>query len=106
MIGAALLAIVLWSAAGFSWFGYGFNWETQTSAARMSNELLVENLAKICESQALKSVGAEASIKKLATVQSWKQSTFVKEAGWATMPGSERAENGVADLCAEKLLKT
>ena len=106
MIVTALITIVLWSAVGFNWFGPGFNWETQTSAARMSDKLLVENLAKICENQARQSVGAEASIKELATLQTWKRSSFVKEAGWATMPGADSAQSGVADLCGANLIKT
>ena len=102
----ALITIVGWSAIGFSWFGFGFNWETQTSSARMSNEILVENLAMICEDQARKSAGADASIKELAALANWKRRTFVDEAGWATMPGAESSKSGVAELCGVNLLKT
>ena len=106
IIFTALITTVVWSAVGFSWFGFGFNWQTQTSATRMSNVNLVENLAMICEDQARKSVGAEASIKELAALATWKRHTFVDEAGWATMPGADSAQSGVAELCGTNLIKT
>lgn len=28
IVWSALIAIVVWTAVGFSWFGYGFNWTT------------------------------------------------------------------------------
>ena len=105
IIFTALITIMVWSAIGFSWFGFGFNWETQTSAARASNKNLVENLAMICEDQARKSIDAEASIKKLATLATWKRHSFVDEAGWATMPGADSAQSGVAELCGANLTK-
>ena len=106
MIFTALITILVWSAIGFSWFGFGFNWETQTTAARMSNTTLVENLAMICEDQARKSFGADKAIEELAALAQWKRHTFVEAAGWATMPGADSAQSGVAELCGNNLIKT
>ena len=105
MIFTALFTIVAWGAIGFSWLGFGFNWETQTSAARMSNTALVANLAMICEDEARKPIGSEAKIKELAALNEWKRHTFVEEAGWATMPGAGSVQSGVAELCGRNLIK-
>ena len=35
--------------------------------------------------------------------KSWGQDTFVENAGWATMPGSDTADSKVADACAKAL---
>lgn len=106
IIWSAPIAIVVWSAIGFSWFGYGFNWTTQLGASRMSNVALIENLASICVAQAKSSPDADTALKELAAVQNWKRRGFIEEAKWAVMPGSDAAKSGVADLCAEKLLNT
>ena len=106
IVWSALIAIVVWTAVGFSWFGYGFDWTTQVGASRMSNDAVVENLAAICVAQARKSPNAEAALEKLAAMQDWKRRGFIEEEQWATMPGSDSAQSGVADLCAEKLLAT
>ncbi|MDX2313506.1 MAG: hypothetical protein QNL90_05495 [Gammaproteobacteria bacterium] len=106
IIWSALIAMVVWSAVDFSWFGHGFDWTTQVGASRMSTDAVVENLAGICVAQARNSSGAEAALKELATTQKWKQREFIEKAQWATMPGSESAQSGVADLCATKLLAT
>jgi hypothetical protein len=37
--------------------------------------------------------------------KSWGQDSFVENAGWATMPGSDSADSNVADACAKALEK-
>ena len=104
IVWSALIAIVVWTAVGFSWFGYGFDWTTQVGASRMSNEAVVENLASICVAQAKRSPDADAALKQLAELQDWKRRGFIEEEQWAIMPGSDSEQSGVADLCAKKLL--
>jgi len=106
IIWSAIIGIAVWSAVGFSWFGYGFDWTTQVGARRMSESDLTEHLATICVAQARSSTGAEAALKELAAVSNWKRREFVEKAQWAIMPGSESEQSGVADLCATKLLAT
>jgi hypothetical protein len=106
IIWSALIAIVVWSAVGFSWFGHGFDWTTQVGASRMSTNAVVESLAGICVAQARSSSGAEAALEELAGISNWKRREFIEKAQWAIMPGSESEQSGVADLCATKLLAT
>ena len=104
MIVSAVLAMLVWSAVGFSWFGFGFNWETPTSSERVTQQVLTENLADICVAQARRDPASQAGIAALGAADSWKQRKFVEAQAWATMPGSDSPRSGVADLCAEKLL--
>jgi hypothetical protein len=106
MVWSALLAIVAWSALGFSWFGHGFDWTTQTGAKRMTEAVLMDHLSGICVAQARAGAGATASLKNLGEVGQWDRREFVERKGWATMPGSESPVGGVADLCVSKLLHT
>jgi len=103
---SAVIAIVVWSAVGFSWFGHGFNWSTAASAKRMSTGDIAEQLATICVAQARGSADADAEMKKLSALQVWERRKFIEDAEWAIMPGSDDEQSGVADLCAAKLLAT
>lgn len=104
MIVSAVLAMLVWSAVGFSWFGVGFDWETPTSSERVTEQVLTENLANICVAQARRDPASQTGLAALAAADSWKQRQFVEAQAWATMPGSDSPRSGVADLCAEKLL--
>ena len=106
LIVSALLAVFVWSAVGFNWFGFGFNWNTNVSASRMSEAAVRENLAQICAAQARSGPDSAVQIKQLQELASWKRRDFVEESKWATMPGSESPQSGVADLCIVKLLET
>ena len=100
------MAILVWSAVGFNWFGFGFDWMTQGSARQLANKVVVENLAGICVAQALAAPDAESALKQFKDLQSWKQREYIETARWAIMPGSELSENRVAELCATKLRET
>ena len=106
IIWSALAAIVVWSAVGFNWVGFGFDWMTQAGANQIATEAVVENLAGICVAQARAAPDAESALKEFADLQSWKQREYVETARWAVMPGSESSQNGVAELCANKLRQT
>lgn len=106
VIWRALIAIVVWSGVGFSWSGYGFNWVTEDSAGQMSATAVMERLATIGVAQPRSAPDAGAAIRQLAELSSWKQRDFIDTARWATMPGSESAQSGVAELCATKLRQT
>lgn len=103
IIWSALIATVVWTAVGFSWFGSGFNWTTHGIATRMSETAVMNSLATICAAQARTSPDAEASIKELTGLSAWKQGEFVEKADWASIPGIESGQREIAELCAAKL---
>lgn len=106
IIWSAIAAIGIWSAVGFSWFGYGFNWQTSGGAELATAKAVKDNMATICAAQARSSPDSEVELKKLAELSSWKRREFIETANWATMPGSESAQSGVAELCATKLIES
>ena len=103
IIWSALIAVVLWTAAGFNWFGPGFNWTTQGDSRQMTVDALMENRAAICVAQATKDSDSAMMLQQFAEAKSWEQREFVEDARWAIMPGADQAESGVAALCAKKL---
>ena len=73
-------------------------------AKEAAQEAVLEQLVPICVEQA-KAAPAEdlAALKK--EKGSWSQKKFVKDKGWATMPGSSLPADNIAASCAEAILK-
>jgi hypothetical protein len=101
VIGAVLLTLFL----GFSRGG----WMTAGSAASMAEKsaqvAVAERLTSICVAQ----FGADSQqAQKLEELQgissSSKRITFVKEQGWATMPGETDPDTNIARECTKQLL--
>ena len=46
---------------------------------------------------------APSKLIELKKVSSYRQASFVEDGGWATLPGNDKAESGVARACAKLL---
>jgi hypothetical protein len=106
IIWTAVITVVVWSALGFSWFGIGFDWETQGGAKHLSTNVMKDSYATICVAQARSAPDSESTMKEFAALDKWKQRDYVENAGWAVMPGSEKEVSGVATECVAKLRQT
>lgn len=100
-IGAIVLTLIL----GFTRGG----WTTEASALRMAEtsaqSAVVERLASICIAQSVASPEQASKLEEfLALNSSSKRNTFVKDQGWATMPGETKPDNQVANECAKQLV--
>ena len=100
VIGAIILTINL----GFSQAG----WVTENTALqlaeRASESAVTERLAPICMAQFEQDLESDQKLtefKELTTTT--QRSTFVKEQGWATMPGEADPDNKVASECAQQI---
>ena len=97
-------AIILTIGFGFSQAG----WVTENSALRLaeraSESAVTERLAPICMAQFEQDFESDQKLvefKELTTTT--QRSTFVKEQGWATMPGETDPDNKVASECAQQI---
>ena len=96
VVGAIVLLIVIFSAG---WVVTG------SSAEEMAEKAVIDQLAPICVEQFLKDPNREERLKALKEKSSWERGDYVKEIGWATMPGAESPARGVADECASRLME-
>jgi hypothetical protein len=103
----------LWSAVGGAvvWWivlGVGFGWMPPGSAERLGTErvqaALLDVRAPICVAKFKLDSENGQMIEALKEANSWAQDDFVAERGWATMPGDEKPEAGVAAECARRIL--
>jgi hypothetical protein len=101
----AIAAVLLTIFLGFTQGG----WTTPGNATNMADKsaqaAVIERLTPICVAQS----GADPQqASKLAELQaansSSKRNAYVKEQGWATMPGETDPDNKVAGECAKQLI--
>lgn len=103
--GAAAGAIAL-AVVGFNWGGWVTGGKAEQLAGARADEAMVAALAPICVAQFQLSPKARSSLVALKEIKSWEQGDYVRNGGWATMPGSTAEPNReVAKACAEALTK-
>lgn len=97
----ALATVIL----GFTWGGWLTAGKAEANAKARADTAVVAALAPICVANYRKSADAQAQHIALRKVDTWKLASFVEEAGWAKMPGSNSINSTMARTCAELILK-
>jgi hypothetical protein len=98
-VGAAVAMIV-----GFDWGGWMLGSSVEKVAKERAETAVVAVLAPICVEQFRQAADAPANLTELNKISyAWDRGTFIEKGGWATMPGSEKADSAVATACAETL---
>jgi hypothetical protein len=100
VVGVIVLLIVIFSAGWVVTSG-----SAQEKAEEMTEKAVVDQLEPICVTQFLKDPNKEERLKELKEKSYWARGDYVKESGWATMPGAESPARGVADECASRLME-
>jgi hypothetical protein len=100
VVGAIVLLIVIFSTGWVVTSG-----SAQTKAEEMAEKAVLDRLAPICVKQFNQDPNKEERLKELKKQDSWKRGDYIKEQGWATMPGEKEPDDKVADKCAELLGK-
>jgi hypothetical protein len=96
--------VVLTMIVGFSWGG----WVTGGTAQEMVEEATEQTTEQLAAALCVQRfVGAQDAAVQLAALKeitsSYRQSEFIEDGGWATLPGADEANAEGADICAERL---
>jgi hypothetical protein len=106
-IWGAVIGSILTMIVGFSWGGWMTSNSGRQEAVRHGDAAVVAALLPTCLARE-KADGARTT--KLGELKgmtsSYQQTDFVMKSGWATFPGSDEPNRGVAEACAAALLKT
>jgi len=89
--------------------GFANDWiVTAGAASKMAqheaDQAVLASLTPICVAQ----FSGEGTPKLLASLEqqsTWQRGDFIEEHGWATMPGSDKPNEDVANACAHELMK-
>ena len=95
--GAIALAIV-----GFTWGGWVTGGKAEADATQRANAAVIAALAPVCVEKFQQTADVSANLAELKKIESWSQGAFVEKGGWATVAGSNPADqvSGVARACA------
>lgn len=89
-------------------FTYG-DWTLGSTAEKMAQEkadkAVVSVLAPICVERFKKAPEMASNLVALQKESEWNQKAFIAKGGWATPIGSKEPNDGVAEACAEALVK-
>jgi hypothetical protein len=98
---AIIGAIVLTMIGGFNWGG----WMTAGTAQEMAEAAVVQRLAPICVDQFNQDPGKGQKLIEFNETRNYQRDDYVRDQGWATMPGEENPDSKVADACAKLLVQ-
>jgi hypothetical protein len=98
VFGGVALAIV-----GFSWFGWMLGATAERMAVARADTAVIAGLVPVCVDRFRQQPDAAAALNRLKQTSSWQRQDLVERGGWATMPGNDRPNSGLARACAETL---
>ena len=101
----AIGGVVVTVIVGFSWMGWVLGSTAERMAAERTNSAVVVALTPACVANFMQQPNAAAKLAEFLKIDSWKQREFVEEGGWATPRGGKTPNSGVANACAEQLVK-
>ncbi len=102
VFGLAVVTMILTIIVGFNWGG----WVTGGTAQKMSTDAVAQRLSTICMGQYNQDPQKDQKLTQLQETSPYQRDDFVKEQGWATMPGEAKADNKVADGCAKLIVQS
>jgi len=100
-IGGAIVLLII----GFGFGGWVKGGTAQKMAEEMAQDAVLERLAPICVVQFKQDSNKEARLKELKEKSYYERGDYVKERGWATMPGEKEPDRKVANECARRLVE-
>ena len=99
---SAVALIILTIIIGFVWGG----WVTGGNAQTMGENAVTQRLAQICVGQFNQDPENALKLEELKKTSAYQRDDYVKEQGWATMPGEQEPDSRVAQACATLLMPT
>lgn len=98
---AASIALTIF--VGFKWGG----WVTGSGARDMAEQATshgrAQMAAAVCVDRFMKAPDAQAQLVSFNQVASWMRRRHLEEAGWVTLPGSDKPVAAAGELCATQL---
>lgn len=85
---------------GFNWGGWTLGSTATELAEDQTKIAIVSSLAPICVDKFQSSPEFDANIAAFTEKATYRRSDFIKEGGWAVLPGSDEPGAGVAKGCA------
>ncbi|MDF1792833.1 MAG: hypothetical protein P1U88_13030 [Thalassobaculaceae bacterium] len=89
---------------GFSTGGWITASKAEVVANEQANAEVAAALLPICVELASQDTQRSTKIEGIRSKPSYQRNEAIMDAGWTTMPGTEKSDRRVASVCVEKLL--
>jgi hypothetical protein len=99
-VGSVVAVVII----GFGWGGWVTGGNAQKMAEATARDAVVQRLAPICVYQFNQSLEKDQRLQELKESSAYQRRDYVKNQGWATMPGEEEPDSRVADECVKRLM--
>ncbi len=100
-----LLGAVLICAVGFGFNVVTFSGSAKAAADAQTRNAVVAALTPICVAAANADPLRDQRLAELSEAATYKRTTIVTDFGWATFPGTDKANDTVAKACVTEALK-
>jgi hypothetical protein len=104
-IWGVVIGVIGTMIVGFNWMGWTLGSTAERLAVERSNSAVVVALTPACVASFMQQPNAATKLAEFRKVDSWRQRQYVEEGGWATPRGDKSPNSGLANACAEELLK-
>ena len=101
VIGGSVATMIV----GFSWMGWVGGGTAERMAVERASSAVIVALTPACVASFMQQPNAAAKLAAFQKIDSWKQRQFVEEGGWATPRGDKSPNSGLANACADQLVK-
>lgn len=99
-------SIALTIFVGFNWGGWVTGRSARDMAQQAAGQSRAETVAIICVDRFEKAPDAQAQMTSLNQTASWMRRRHLEDAGWVTLPGSDKPVAAAAEICATRLMES
>jgi len=104
IVAGAAIGALLTMVVGFTMGGWVTGSKAESVAQKQSNLAVISALAPICLSNFKAATDSTKQHALLEKTEDWKRADFIKQGGWAKVPGLKDASTGLANTCAKLIL--
>ncbi|WIV49754.1 hypothetical protein QQG91_08705 [Marivivens sp. LCG002] len=98
VIGAALVGVV-----GFTWGGWVTSGTANDRAMAMSHDNVIASMVPVCLEMARSDPARMEKLETIRAASAYQKRDALIAAGWATMPGTDVPDRGIAQACLQEL---
>ena len=100
LVQGTALGAVATLVIGFAWGGWVLGGTAEKQNAAGAKSAVIAALAPICADKFQNAADASTNLVSLQKESTYQQASFIEKGGWAILPGSDKAGDGVARACA------
>jgi len=100
LVQGAIFGAILSIVVGFNWGGWVLGSTASKNSAIFADNAVADALAPICADRFQNASDASSNLATFQGQNSYKQTGFIEEGGWASFAGHKTSDRDIATACA------